>query len=330
MAPLVALIHARRADAGLPATERAVYENFGVEERLLPGRTHAYSVMLGAEPWKNMGDFNAAHTQYLQQHIWCDKGTPGIPHTFDAVQNGVNFWSEIDDNVVLFRVESVPFALGKSGVDEAEFANAINNFHGGTPGTPEHANARLVLDRALAAWNPRRDRRPAFATTSDEIGDLLVASADDWPNAVRDYLGLGQYNPGSGRTQAVLLMRYTAAEVRGSAKAAAVPGFCIPTVLDGDLNPFFFPTPRPGPGSAASAQTVGRSVNLRAVASESDYKMGLELVHSFVEYRAQHIARIGAVARPVNANLAQLRGFHLSWLRLDTERDDFGCDLVNV
>jgi hypothetical protein len=55
--------------------------------------------------------------------------------------------------------------------------------------------------------------------------------------------------------------------------------------------------------------------------------MGMELLHSFVEYKPQHLARWGIITRPRAANLAELRSFHLSWLRLETERDTFGCDI---
>jgi hypothetical protein len=126
----------------------------------------------------------------------------------------------------------------------------------------------------------------------------------------------------------VLLLRYTVREVR-QCKAAGGSAFCMPTVLDGTVNPYFFPRPRPGAGAPGSDRQVGRAVNLAAT-SESDYAMRLELVHSYVDYRPDHLVRWGLISRPVSADLAQLRGFHLSWLRLETERDTFGCDLIHV
>ncbi len=325
--PLRDLIRARRADLSLPIEERAVLENFGAEERVTPLREQAYAKVLGTSTWTGFDDFAEAHWRYLRQSLWTARASTVVPQTFDPDFNHPNFWPRVDDDVALYRLEALSFALRGTGVDDAEFLRATETRLKHAPGTSEHSAALVILQRVLADWNLRRDRRPAFATTSDEIRDVLADSGDDWPNALRDHLGLGHYNPKRGRTETVLLMRYTAAEVRSSSKAAGLTGFCIPTVLDGNLNPFFFPTPLAGPGAAGSARGVGRSVNLAPAHSESEYRMGLELVHSFVEYRAHHLVRCGSVSRPPAENLAELRGFHLSWLRLETERDDFGCDL---
>lgn len=106
-------------------------------------------------------------------------------------------------------------------------------------------------------------------------------------------------------------------------KQAGVSGFAIPTVIDGRLSLFFFPTPKPKLGSEAAQHEVGRAVNLAQAASQSEYRMGLELVHSFVAYKPEHISRIGYISRPLTSDLSTLRSFHLEWLRLETDRDDF-------
>ena len=120
-------------------------------------------------------------------------------------------------------------------------------------------------------------------------------------------------------------MRYTVSEVLGD-KSAGKQGFAIPTAIDGRLNPFFFPTPIPAPGNESAANEVGRAVNLRPAANQSEYQMGLELVHSRIEYRPEHLTRFGYVSRPLAAALGTLHGLHLAWLQLDTGRDDFGSD----
>ena len=326
--PLEALIRARRADAALTDTDRAILENFCAEERVSDQRMMAFSGHIGSGPWAHMGDFHKAHDRrYLSERQQRDKVGTDVPDTFDRALNGSNDWPNIDDNVALYRVESVSFALRGAGIDESELLNAINLHSSSNP--VERNAARLTLQRLAENWNARRDRRPLFATTEDEVAAVITVADNDWPGALRDHLGLGHFNPIPGRQETVLLMRYTVREVR-QCKAAGVSGFCIPTVLDGPLNPFFFPTPHPGGGAAFSDLQVGRVVNLKEVVNESEYRMGLELIHSYVDYRPEHFFRCGSISRPLVANLAQLREFHLAWLRLDTDRDTFGCDLAHV
>ena len=67
--------------------------------------------------------------------------------------------------------------------------------------------------------------------------------------------------------------------------------------------------------------------------TESDYAMRAELVHSYLDYRPEHLARVGLVSRQMQCDLAQLRGFHLNWLRLELDRDPpqpFDTDLSHV
>ncbi len=325
---LEALIRVRRDDTTLPDEERAVLENFCADERVSEARLQVFVDGVGSSAWANMDEFWLAHERhYLRERLWRDKTDPEVPDTFDIALNGANDWPNIDDNVALYRVESVSFALRGSGTDESEFFNAIRHYNGAK--TDDRDSARTVLQRVVDTWNARRDRRPSFATTEDEIANVLTVAGDDWPNALRDHLGLGHFNPIPGRQESVLLMRYSAREVR-QCKAAGVSGFCIPTVLDGPLTPFFFPTPLAGARAPGSDLQVGRAVNLRPVANESEYCMGLELIHSYVDYRPEHLARWGSISRPTTANLAQLRKFHLAWLRLDTDRNTFGCDLAHV
>lgn len=157
------------------------------------------------------------------------------------------------------------------------------------------------------------------------MDDLLDEAGDDWPNVLRDRLGLGSYNPPPDREPIpVILVRYSVAEVLAD-KSAATPGFAIPTMIDGRLNPFFFPTPIPPASSIAAANEVGRSVNFAPVRTQSEYKMGLEIVHSRITYRPEHLWRFGRISRPLAGDLSHLRGLHLAWLQLDTDRPNFGA-----
>jgi hypothetical protein len=140
-----------------------------------------------------------------------------------------------------------------------------------------NAAARDFLQGLCDAWNMLRDKRPAYVTTEIQVEDTLADGVDHWAVQLRNRLGLGHYDPGrAGRPVEILLMRYTVAEVIAELAGQGHPA--IPTVLDGDINPFFFPSPRPGPG-ATEVLPGGRTVNLTTVDSEHDYQMGCELLH---------------------------------------------------
>ena len=319
----------------LAVEELSVWENLHAEERVSARRGEFYATEVsapGAPALTDLGDFNRRHRSYLDQAVYLDKGGAQVPHTFDVGLNGGNHWAGIDDNVVLYRLEDLSFALEGSGVDATELQLAITARQ--SADGDARSSAQAVLLRVTDVWNNRRDRRPLFSTTHDEVASLLLSAGDDWPHVLRDELGLGHYNPLPGRPMSVLLMRYTVREVR-ECQAAGAQAFCIPTMLDGAVNPHFVPTPLPGPGAAGSPWQMGRAINL-AARSETDYegRMRAELVHSYVDYRPEHLVRWGVIARPVQCNLAQLRGFHLSWLRLLTDRDapnsPFDTDLAHV
>ncbi len=308
-------VTASLAGTGSSAEERAVLENLRWEERLGDERFVRYARGFAGVEVSEIDVVKTAHTRYAETYLEIDADEPDIPDTFGAA-NSSNFWPHIEENLFLLRIEDANFALRDSGVDVEEFKRAVD----------DRDNA--VLARVCIAWNERLDRRPAFATTEIVVEDVLEAAGADWPHALRDNLGLGYLNPVAGMPPIpVLLLRYTVGEVIEVMrdKQAGVSGFAIPTVIDGRLNPFFFPTPKPEPGSEAAQYEVGRAVNLARAAIQSEYRLGLELVHSFLAYRPEHIWRIGYISRPLTSDLSALRAFHLAWLRLDTDRDDFAA-----
>lgn len=300
----------RLAGAGLTADERAALENLRWEERVGAERFARYTQSFTGVNVTQIDDVKLAHVRYAETFLELEIDSLAIPDTFNTSNSG-NRWSHIEENLFLLRIENANFALRDSGVDLAELEHAVASRDG------------AILERLCDAWNRQRDRRPAFATTEIAVKDLLEDVGADWPHALRDNLGLGHLNPRPGLPPIpVLLLQYTVGEVMGD-KQAGVSGFAIPTVIDGRLNPFFCPTPKPSPGSEAAQYEVGRAVNLTQTTTQSEYQMGLELVHSFLAYRPEHIARLGYIARPLTSDLYALRSFHLDWLRLETDRDDF-------
>lgn len=298
--------------AGLSVQERAVIDNLRIEERISNVRLNRYSAVFVSELVASMNDLRRLQGNYAIQYLEIDPSEAEIPDTF-APDNAANAWHHIDDRLYLLRMEDVGFALRGSKMDVAELEHAVK------------ARDNAVLKRFCDSWNDRRDRRPAFATTEIAVEDLLKDAGNEWPNTLRDFLGLGSYNPTPHVAPIpVLLMRYTVAEAMAD-KSSGTPGFAIPTVIDGRLNPFFFPTPHPVPDSDAAKYEVGRAVNLRPVTTQSEYRMGMELVHSRIAYKPEHIWRLGQVSRPLTGDLAILRGLHLAWLQLEADRNDFGA-----
>ena len=131
-------------------------------------------------------------------------------------------------------------------------------------------------------WNAKRDKRPLFATTELEVEDIINGGTPDWAERLRDRLGLGHYSPGSASGPIeVILMRYTVQEVSDSLAGNGHPA--IPTVLDGDMSHYFYPSPNPDPEKAENPY-YGHTVNLAPVTDEGDYSMGVELLHPRIEY----------------------------------------------
>lgn len=303
---------ARLADFSISAAERAILENLRWEERVSGARLARYAQGFTNVNVAKIDDVKSAHVRYAEEYLELDINEPGVPDTF-GTSNADNRWTGIEENLYLLRIEDANFALRDSGVDLTELERAVTN------------RDNAILQRVCQAWNANRDRRPAFATTEITVKDLLVSAGEDWTHALRDNLGLGHFDPATGSPPIpVLLMQYAVGAVTQDRHSGA-SGFAIPTVIDGRLNPYFFPTPRAKPGSEAAQYEVGRAINLAHASNQTDYQMGLELVHSFLEYRPEHILRIGYISRPLNCDLSTLRSLHLAWLKSTTERDDFAA-----
>ena len=165
------------------------------------------------------------------------------------------------------------------------------------------------------AWNQRRDARPAFAAFYDEVQQ--ESDDDDWPHALRDRLGLGHYGHAGGAPMPVALMRYSLADVYSARERQQLSSACaLPTVLDGGMHPFFFPVPQEHPYGATVHLLPGRADTLTA-----------EIVHCRIDYRREHLYRLGTVTRPHGLDHGQLRkarDLHLFALQEACGRKDFG------
>jgi hypothetical protein len=116
-------------------------------------------------------------------------------------------------------------------------------------------------------------------------------------------------------------MRYTVEEVLACLNGQGYPA--IPTVLDSEMSSYFFPSPIPA--NKNPNPYYGHTVNLTDIDDDNDYSMGVELLHPRIDYKPEHFFKMGVIARPFTMPLQRARSFHLPWLQLDSERDDFGA-----
>jgi hypothetical protein len=168
----------------------------------------------------------------------------------------------------------------------------------------------------LASWNRRRDRRPAFAAWKDQLLDEL--DKPDWPDLLRDRLGLAHYDCRTGPVP-VALVEYLVDDVIREADINGLShAFTAPTVLDSGPWPYFFPAPRDLP--------YGRAVSLGAVDDES--RLLAEMLHIRLTYRREHIVRLGQIRRSTGKlDLKELRNGHLLALQVAAGRE-FGEEIL--
>ena len=112
-------------------------------------------------------------------------------------------------------------------------------------------------------------------------------------------------------------MRYPLADVYSAQERQQLSSACaLPTVLDGGMHQFFFPAPREHPYGATVYLQPDRADTLTA-----------EIVHCRIDYRREHLYRLGTIMRPYQLDDSQLRearDLHLLALQEACGRDDFG------
>jgi len=103
----------------------------------------------------------------------------------------------------------------------------------------------------------------------------------------------------------------------------------VPTVPDGNLFEYFFPSPiAPDQKAAGEHYPVGRTLNLSTGLDINNYgdSMGAEFLHPCFDYRPRHCWAVGYIERPLATDLSlpERRGCHLEWGRLWAEHATFG------
>ncbi|MFZ2854670.1 MAG: hypothetical protein WAZ34_11250 [Rhodocyclaceae bacterium] len=309
-------------DSKTRSEERGRIENLLMDERPPLVGVTLYAKYLSGIPVADGDDWQNRHNNFVTEELEIGQEETSEPWTFRA-DNVANHLPLVDRRINLIRVEDVRWPCDLSHITFEELQEKLKVWRGGDAAA--RAQAGDFLQRFLATWNEKRDKRPLFATTELEVDDLLADTSNSLAERLRDRLGLGHYSPiGGSPPIPVLIMRYPLEESLGDNRVPAVP-----TLLDGKLNDHFFPSPFPGT-NADPIPGLGHSLNLAPVISENDYRLGVELLHPHFDYRLEHFFWSGHIANPVTMPLERARSFHLPWLRLQRDRDDFGAGVVGV
>ena len=292
----------------------AVADNCRFDERAGAPRWQQFDSLLSnlasnpdAIDWQ---DWSAA--ERLHRERYCTVASLSVPDAFREV-NQRAWLAGLSVNQSLVRIETLTQPLDGSPLDVDSLDGLLQRADSGD------TDAGRAVSSFFEQWNQRRDARPAFAAFYDEVKQ--EADNADWPHLLRDRLGLGHYGLAGGAPLPVALMRYSLAEVFSVQEHRELPIACaVPTVLDGGMHEFFFPVPREHPYGATVHLLLNQASCLTA-----------EILHCRIDYRREHLWRLGRITRPHRMTEAQLRNardLHLLALQVECSREDFGEFLV--
>lgn len=316
---LLAYCGNRLSAADLTVTEKIRIENLHVEERVPVEGTMLYGSYIDPTSLVDLDVWVDRHREFVANEIALDSGDTQVPWTFRA-ENAANRLPLIERRLNLIRVEDARWPCSLSGLSFESVSDSILAMS--DPDRMKREAATNLLARLTAAWNAERDQRPLFATIELMVEDVLSDWQSGGAEALRDQLGLGHYSPMPGSPPIpVFVMRYPLEEIYSAHPGGGEP--VVPTMLDGGLNDFYFPSPTPGPSSDPNP-CLGHCLNLTPTSKENDYKLGVELLHKPIDYGPEHFLRTGTIANPIAMPLDRARQFHLLWLQLYRDRSDFG------
>jgi len=295
----------------------AYAHNYLLEERITRARHRAYEGQLGLQAIE-LRAWRDRHRAYLFRTIRLSPDQ--VPETFTALNQGA-LLADLAMEQWVVRLESLDRALAFVGATLSTVDEQLNAWRQ-QDNADRTSRARLFLEHLCERWNRdvRRDSRPSFVAFYDEVRE--EAESVDWPNRLRDRLGMSHYHvPAGGQPIPVALLRY-----RIGAIVAHVgdrhSSFAVPTVLDGELNTHFFPAPR--------EIVFGRTLDLAP--DDRCERLLAEIVHRRIDYTPDHIYKVGWVSAPVppyerGEGFVRLRNGHLECLRRESGRNSFGEEI---
>ncbi|MHB1309202.1 MAG: hypothetical protein ACYC23_19155 [Limisphaerales bacterium] len=301
---------------GAALEEVAPAENYVLDERVPGARENDYLSFNDFPVTLNsltQSVFCPAWFKHCAEYAKAHVALPAVSGTFTAT-NREN-WQDWSPDWDVVRVETLgglnDRALNKgSHIAESKVAVLVREMlDARDAGSKLDALKQAELEKWLQLANSGRDRRPAFVAPFAEVEDILKQA--DWPNRLRDALGLGHIRA-TGNPMVVVLMQYNLIRVH-NAHIGKPAWAASPTVLD-DVprqmpNPCFFPAPK-----TASKDGYGFTVDL----ATSGATWRKEFLHGHIAYTLADIRRIGEVTTDVTPNrIADARKDHRDLLASD-------------
>lgn len=237
------------------------------------------------------------------------------PETFRLLRPGGPF-SATDERLSLVRVEELAEFARLANLEPAELRALSDS---ALSAEASQSDGTVDLESAFGIRAQNAEIRPAFVGFFDEVADLFGSTAEEdepnWPEALRDRLGLAHLDPGErlGEIE-ILVFRYpvgVVARFRDREEKALV----APTVLDGRFSPAFLPPPAGSP--------TGHTVVLAGDPGTACR----ELLHPTIDFGVEHLFRVGTVRRPVGwGRLPAARGLQILECRERSGRDDYAAE----
>ena len=291
---------------GLSPEERAVAENFILEERISEPREDSYEQFL-ASP-NDSGDWNFNHEDYVSNKIKLFHGH-GDPETFTDI-NRLNWLPDLEPNQMLIRIENLEQLVEVVRYD-ADLTQLIDYFTNYIDN--KDRDSANVIKGFLFHCNSFRDLRPAFVGFWGEVKDLLEKNVNEWANKLRDRFGLGHLDPFNGKPIPILVFRYRVSDVIKFAKPQNQNFATIPTVLDSSLSPYFCPTPQ--------GWNEGQTLDL-SPGTVNNYAFNLEILHRYIDYEIEYVYRLGWISEAPGKTCEQARRIHFEYIKDDFKNAD--------
>lgn len=317
--------------AGDSRNTRFIPRNFLIEERIDATRASAYATAfpsaLAADPAEAFEQWNEVHNIYVLERIFVrppaghdhhsvDTNNPTTcPETFRS-SLALAFFQGTDLDTHFIRLMPVSDIAWLAREREDRILALGEQFlQDPSPRNPARDELAYIFDEAFLG--PNCDHRPVFAAFyEDFLEDLDDPTDPSWPNRVRDRLGLFHLNQWTRPfPRPVFLFRYSARELprrRGEVDRRPI---ALPAVLDHRLSEAFCPAPR--------ELNRGQLLNLQ---ENSTSEPAREIVHLFMPFEPKHLFRVGMITSPAPEYLGSARRDHLLWLRLRSDRDDYGAE----
>jgi hypothetical protein len=241
---------------------------------------------------------------------------PAISGTFSAInRDNWQGWSPDWDVVRVETLYGLNDRAVKKGstISETKAGSLISEMlHAREAGTNLDPLKQAELEKWLQLANRGSDRRPAFVAPFAEVEDIL--KQPNWPNRLRDALGLGHIRLWAGNPMTVVLMQYNLIRVH-DAHIGKPAWAASPTVLDdvpGQMpNPCFFPAPK-----SASKDGYGFTIDL----ATSGATWRREFLHAHIAYTLADIRRMGEVTSDVlPSRISDARKDHCDLLAPDLQ-----------